>query len=114
MKKLEKLSTSVRLSVYNPKTKSNSMFGKGVASLCSGVRDLGSLNAAAKQMNMAYSKAWRIIKDTESALGFQLLDRDGAHGSKLTKEGACLLDSYLAISDKLSKKAAELYEKSVS
>lgn len=114
MKKLEKLSTSVRLSVYNPKTKSNSMFGKGVASLCSGVSELGSLNAAAKQMGMAYSKAWRIIKDTESALGFQLLDRDGAHGSKLTKEGSRLLDAYLSISDELSKKAAKLYEKSVS
>ena len=38
---------------------------------------------AAKGMGMAYSKAWRIIKDTEAALDLQLLNRDGAHGSDL-------------------------------
>ena len=43
------------------------MFGRGIASLCIGVRDTGSLNAAAKSMGMAYSKAWRIIKDTGSS-----------------------------------------------
>ena len=80
MSKLSKLKPIVRLSVVNPDTESNSVFGRGIASLCIGVRDTGSLNAAAKSMGMAYSKAWRIIKDTEAALDVQLLYRDGAHG----------------------------------
>ena len=111
MSKLNKLQTSVRLSIVNPKTESSSVFGRGIANLCLGVRDKGSLNAAAKSMGMAYSKAWRIIKDTEDSLGVQLLIRDGAHGSTLTEEGAELLDVYLSVDEKLSKEALKLYEK---
>lgn len=108
--KLSKLTTSTRLSITNPKAKSNSVFGKGIADLCLGVRDHGSLNAAAKAMGMAYSKAWRIIKDTEDALDLQLLIRDGAHGSQLTPEGEKLLDLYARINQEVSEKAMELYQ----
>ena len=83
----------IRLAVMSEDASSNSQFGRGVANLCLGVREFGSLNAAAKDMKMAYSKAWRIIKETEAALGMQLLDRDGAHGSTLTEDGNKLLDA---------------------
>jgi molybdate transport system regulatory protein len=92
-------------------TKSNSQFGRGVASLCLGVRELGSLNAAAKSMKMAYSKAWRIVKETEAALDMQLLDRDGAHGSTLTTDGDKLLDAYLAVEAKLQEIAEAEFAK---
>ena len=111
MSELAKLRPSIRLSITNPDSKSNSVFGRGIANLCRGVREKGSLNAAAKDMGMAYSKAWRIIKDTETALGFQLLIRDGAHGSSLTKEGSELLDIYASIQEKLTKESVQLYEK---
>lgn len=111
MSKLNKLETNVRLTIQNPKEKGGSVFGPGIAALCTGVQELGSLNAAAKSMGMAYSKAWRIIKDTEAALGFQLLIRDGAHGSSLTKEGSKLLDVYISIQEELSQEAVKLYEK---
>ena len=104
----------IRLAVMSEDSNSNSQFGRGVANLCLGVREFGSLNAAAKNMKMAYSKAWRIIKETEAALGMQLLDRDGAHGSTLTAEGDKLLDAYLKIDEKLQKTAeaefAKLFE----
>ena len=83
----KKLEPAIRLSIKNPESDSGSVFGRGIADLCLGVRETGSLNAAAKGMGMAYSKAWRIIKETEAALGIQLLNRDGAHGSDLTDEG---------------------------
>lgn len=110
MGKLSKLQTSVRISIRNPKSDSKSVFGPGIANLCNGVREKGSLNAAAKSMGMAYSKAWRIIKDTEASLGVQLLVRDGAHGSTLTTEGNRLLDIYLSISDELSEEALKSYK----
>ena len=84
MSDLANLKPTIRLSIMNPDAESGSLFGRGIASLCLGVRETGSLNAAAKGMGMAYSKAWRIIKDTEAALDLQLLNRDGAHGSDLT------------------------------
>ena len=65
MSDLANLKPTIRLSIMNPDAESGSLFGRGIASLCLGVRETGSLNAAAKGMGMAYSKAWRIIKDTK-------------------------------------------------
>ena len=110
MSDLANLKPTIRLSIMNPDAESGSLFGRGIASLCLGVRETGSLNAAAKGMGMVYSKAWRIIKDTEAALDLQLLNRDGAHGSDLTEAGNKLLDTYLAIEEKLQKEAEELFE----
>ena len=110
MSKLSKLKPIVRLSVVNPDTESNSVFGRGIASLCIGVRDTG---AAAKSMGMAYSKAWRIIKDTEAALDVQLLYRDGAHGSRLTEDCEQILAAYQAIEEQLQAQAEDSFEKQV-
>ena len=109
MSDLANLKPTIRLSIMNPDAESGSLFGRGIASLCLGVRETGSLNAAAKGMGMAYSKAWRIIKDTEETLGVQLLLRDGAHGSTLTEDGNRLLDAYLAIEEHLSAEADRLF-----
>lgn len=113
MTSLSHLTASVRLSISNDESDSGSVFGPGIAALCKGVRDLGSLNAAAKSMGMAYSKAWRVIKDTEAALGVQLLNRDGAHGSNLTDNGNTLVDVYYAISDHLKIEADDIFRNSV-
>ena len=90
MSELANLKPTIRLSIMNPDSESGSLFGRGIANLCLG---------------MAYSKAWRIVKDTEAALGIQLLDRDGAHGSTLTEAGDKLLDAYVAIDKKLQEDA---------
>ena len=105
MSELANQKPTIRLSIMNPDSESGSLFGRGIANLCLGVRETGSLNASAKGMGMAYSKAWRIVKDTEAALGIQLLDRDGAHGSTLTEAGDKLLDAYVAIDKKLQEDA---------
>ena len=109
MSELANLKPTIRLSIMNPDSESGSLFGRGIANLCLGVRETGSLNASAKGMGMAYSKAWRIIKETEAALDLQLLNRDGAHGSDLTDAGNKLLDAYLAIEEKLQKEAEDLF-----
>lgn len=110
MKDLGVLKPTIRLSITNPASESGSVFGCGIANLCLGVREAGSLNAAAKGMGMAYSKAWRIIKETEAALGIQLLNRDGAHGSTLTEEGDALLDAYISIDAQLQKDAEKAFK----
>ncbi len=110
MSQFENLRTSVRLSVKNDSSNQDAGFGYGIASLCLGVRELGSLNAAAKSMGMAYSKAWRVIRDSEASLEMQLLDRDGAHGSSLTPEGERLLNAYLEIVEALEVEAQRLFD----
>lgn len=91
---LNNLKPSIKLTISNPDADESTAFGPGIAALCEGVRDTGSLNAAAKSMGMAYSKAWRIVKEAEDSLGEQLLVRDGAHGSTLTDDCIKLLDTY--------------------
>lgn len=114
MGNLVNLKPTIRLSIVNPDTESGSVFGRGIASLCLGVRETGSLNAAAKSMGMAYSKAWRIIKDTEAALDVQLLYRDGAHGSRLTEDCEQLLAAYQRIEEELQAEAEASFAKGVS
>jgi molybdate transport system regulatory protein len=107
------ITPDVRISLQTEK--GNFAYGPGIAALCRGVRDTGSLNRAAKNMHMAYSKAWRIIKETEESLGFMLLNRDGARGSTLTDEAVKLLDAYDALSADAQafaeKRLAEIFEK---
>ena len=66
---------------------------------------LHSLRAAAAEMEMAYSKAWTIIKRSEEALGFKLLDsttggKNGG-GAVLTSEGKAMLTAYDTFCDDL-------------
>lgn len=110
-KKAQSLKPIIRLAIMSESSDSNSQFGRGIANLCLGVREMGSLNAAAKSMKMAYSKAWRIVKETEAALDMQLLNRDGAHGSTLTDAGNKLLDAYLEVDAKLQEIAEEEFAK---
>ena len=75
-------------------------FGPGIAKLLHQVEQLHSLRAAALSMNMAYSKAWTIVKNSERALGFPLLHsvtggKNGG-GAVLTPQAEQLLDAYKA------------------
>ena len=78
--------------------------GKGIVSLCKLVDETGSLNKAAAEMGMAYSKAWSILKHAEESFGIQLLRRKGNKGSELTPEARSLI----AIYEELQKQLDEL------
>ena len=73
-------------------------FGPGIAELLRRVRELKSLRAAAASMGMAYSKAWKILRQCEAGLGFRLLSSTtggkGGGGAVLTPEGERLLEAY--------------------
>ncbi len=77
--------------------------GLGVVKLCERVQEFGSLNKAAADMGMAYSKAWRIIKNTEEGLGLSLFVRQGARGSHLTPEAEALIALYRRIERETSE-----------
>jgi len=91
---MKHLAVSTRLTIYSGKHVEDGTFGKGVATLMRGIVETGSLHASSKRIHMAYSKAWRIFKEAEASFGYALIDRDGARGSTLTKEGLKLLETY--------------------
>ena len=89
-------------------------FGPGVAVLLEEVREKRSLRAAAGSMGMAYSKAWRIVRDAEEALNCKLLRSTigGRHGggAALTEEAEALLTAYQLLRDEVSAFAQERYQ----
>lgn len=57
------ISASVKLFLRTNDSGQATGLGLGVVELCQRVERLGSLNRAAQDMGMAYSKAWRIVKN---------------------------------------------------
>ena len=102
---------NIRVRVRGKDSRNNDYFGRGVADLLHGVEQYHSLNLSAKHMGMAYSKAWRIVKLAEETLGIQLLYRMGKNGSRLTKEGARLLEVYEEAEEEASKVVCRIFEK---
>lgn len=90
-------------------------FGEGPAQLLHGIEEKGSLRSSALAMDMAYTKALRILKNAEKALGVQLTTRvvggkDGG-GSKLTPEGKVWLAKYEAYRNACVEANQMLYRK---
>ena len=88
-------------------------FGPGIAQLLHLVEELHSLRSAATSMEMAYSKAWTVIKNSEKALGYPLLTsttggKNGG-GAVLTAEGHELLQKYDAFCAELKDCADRLF-----
>ncbi len=89
------------------------IFGEGPCRLLRCVEKTGSLRSAAMEMEMAYSKASKILKQAEMNLGFQLTRRSTGGkeggGSILTPEGKRWLQQYEAYRDACVKANQELY-----
>lgn len=88
-------------------------FGKGPHDLLRLVETTGSLRAAAQTMGMAYTKALKILKNAEAALGFPLTERTtggkAGGGSRLTPRGKEWLAAYEAYSEACIQANARLY-----
>ena len=89
-------------------------FGEGPCRLLRGVEKTGSLRASAMEMGMSYTKALKLVKNAEKALGYQLTMRaaggkDGG-GSSLTPEGERWLKRYEAYRDACIRANDQLYQ----
>ena len=91
-------------------------FGPGIATLMERVEEHHSLRAAAMSMEMAYSKAWRIIHTAEEVFGCKLLastigGRNGG-GAELTPQGKRLLAAYQAYAADVERYCRDRFEES--
>ena len=88
-------------------------FGPGIATLLEGVERLHSLRKAAIEMDMAYSKAWKIVKVAEENLGFPLLFSStcgrGGGGAQLTEEARQFLSAYRRFEEAVRSYADEAF-----
>ena len=90
-------------------------FGEGPARLLRGIEETGSLRSSAMSMNMAYTKALKLMKNAEAALGFPLTTRTtggrSGGGSTLTSEGKVWLARYEAYRDACTEVNRQLIRK---
>ena len=100
---------SLRLRIF----KGELVFGPGIAELMENIQKTGSLSAACKQMGMAYSKGWKIIRRAEDALNYPLIEgvRGGPGGgnTSLTAKGADFLARYREMESALCSDADKLF-----
>lgn len=106
----EKLRYTLVLRLYGKEK----VFGPGIAELLERVDELQSLRKATIAMNMAYSKAWSIVKTSEEALGFPLLvsttGGKGGGGAALTEQGRRFLIAYRKFESIVHSYADEIFE----
>lgn len=89
-------------------------FGPGMAELLEEIEREGSLQKAAQSMDMAYSKAWKMLKHSEKAWGFPLTNRaaggkDGG-GSSLTPQARRLMKAYGEFRAEAGRAVDKLFE----
>jgi len=79
------------------------VFGRGRRFLLEAIDTCGSINQAAKEVNISYRKAWGYIKAMEERLGIKLIVRQtggrNGGGATLTKEAREFLKKYEALED---------------
>ena len=88
-------------------------FGDGPCRLLKLVEETGSLRKAAEEMGMAYTKAMKLLKQAESAVGKPLTQRviGGAKGggSRLTDVGKELVTRYETYKAQCLRANSQLY-----
>jgi molybdate transport system regulatory protein len=91
------------------------VFGDGPYELLQRVKKTGSLNQAANQMGMSYSKAWRLIRTLEERLGFTLLQRkvggDSGGGSHVSAIAMDLMSHYERFRKDVKEAIEEIYQR---
>ena len=107
------MKTVTRITFWDEK--GGKFFGEGPARLLRGIEAHGSLRSAASSMDMAYTKALKLMKNAEAALGFPLTTRttggkDGG-GSILTPEGTAWLRRYEAYAKACAEANQQMFRK---
>ena len=96
----------------------NGFFGPGVRDLFLNIDSEKSVKAACEKMDLSYSKAWKMIRNVEKAMGSPAVERThgGADGgsAKLTEAGRKLLGCYLDFEKKGNEALSGVFRESFS
>ncbi len=90
-------------------------FGDGPCELLRHAEQTHSLHQSARQMGMAYSKAWHLIRTLEERLGFVLLERKAGGryggGSQITPMAKDLMKQYELFQKDVKIALEKIYKK---
>ena len=85
-------------------------FGKGVISLMLLIQEGHSIRSASQSMNMAYSKAWHLIRSAEEDLGFSLIIKKKGGSTRAGSVGQCLLTQFQEFESAVHKCVDQLFQ----
>lgn len=104
----------VRTKIWIDDDHGNVIFGGGRLRMLEAIERLGSMNRAAKELNMSYRALWGRIKSTEDRIGARVLETKaggGKHGgSMLTPKGKELLENYRRLRERVLQMADEEFK----
>lgn len=90
-------------------------FGEGPYQLLKRIETTGSLHQAAKEMKMSYRKAWTVLNNVETKLGFPLIERKvggiSGGGSQITEQGRTLMNHYIEFCNDVKKSLEHIYQR---
>lgn len=105
----------IRTKVWIDDDKGNVIFGSGREHMLEAINRLGSMNKAAKELNMSYRALWGRIKSTEERLGAEVLVRKAGGGkecgSGLTPVGEDFLRKYKRLKERVLTVADQEFAK---
>ncbi len=78
------------------------VIGTGRLRILEAILELGSMNKAARRLKQPFRAVWGKIKATEKRCGFKIVERTG-DGSRLTKEGLELLETYTRLRNRCKR-----------
>lgn len=91
------------------------VFGRGRRFLLEAIDKHGSINRAAKEINISYRKAWGYIKAMEERLGFRLIERQtggrNGGGAVLTPEAEDFLRRYRVLEQGINEFVDQRFRK---
>ena len=91
----------------------NVVFGLGRYRILNLIRRLGSMHAAAKQLQMSYRAVWMRIRASEERIGKPLVVREGK-GSKLTPFAENLVKQFERLHTLVEAESDEIYNSLMS
>jgi molybdate transport system regulatory protein len=90
-------------------------FGRGRRFLLEAIDNYGSINRAAKEINISYRKAWGYIKSMEERLDIKLIERQtggkNGGGAVLTEEARKFLRKYEALEKGIQELVDQRFKK---
>ena len=91
------------------------VFGRGRRFLLEAIDRYGSINRAAKEINISYRKAWSYISAMEARLGIMLVERQAGGrnggGTVLTEDGRDFISRYSSMEEGIREIVDEKFSK---
>ncbi len=109
----EKTVFTIRSKIWIEDMEGNVVFGLGRYKIMETIRNLGSMHAAAKKLQMSYRAVWMRIRSSEERIGKPLVVRQGK-GSGLTPFAEDLMKRFKRLHTIVEAESDEVYESLMS